>query len=161
MRILDQLSRTINHWIEYLLFGFGLALAVIVMAQVFFRYVLNQSLFWSEELARYLLVWLTFLGASVAYYRKAHPSIDVLYLRMPPLIRKSSAVLIHFASIALFGVMIFYGFQFAYFVRLQISPALYLPKWIILIIIPLSGLILMVHGITFLFKELHRGDRDN
>jgi TRAP-type C4-dicarboxylate transport system permease small subunit len=136
-------------------------MALIVAAQVFFRYVLNQSLFWSEELARYLLVWLTFLGASVAYYRRAHPGIDVLYSRMPCLIRKSSAVFVHLASIALFSVMIFYGFKFAYFVRLQISPALYLPKWIVLSIIPLSGLILIFHGITFLFKEFQRSNRDN
>lgn len=161
MRILERLSCSINHWIEFLLFGLGSAMALIVAAQVFFRYALNQSLFWSEELARYLLVWLTFLGASVAYYRQAHPGVDVLYAKMPDMIRKSSAVFIHLASIALFSVMIFYGCKFAYFVRLQISPALYLPKWMIVSIIPLSGLILILHGITFLFKELQRGNRDN
>jgi len=158
---LERLSRTINHWIEYSLFGFGFTMAIIVAVQVFFRYVLNQSLFWSEELARFLLVWLTFLGASVAYYRKANPGIDILYSRMSHSIRKASAMLTHIASIMLFCVMIFYGCQFAYFVRLQISPALQLPKWIILSIIPISGLILLVHGITFLVNELKRGSRDN
>jgi len=158
---LERLSRSLNHWIEYLLFGLGFTMAIIVAVQVFFRYVLNQSLFWSEELARFLLVWLTFFGASVAYYRKANPGIDILYAKMSPSIRKASALLIHTASITLFCVMIFYGCQFAYFIRLQISPALQLPKWIILSIIPISGLILLVHGITFLVNELKRGFRDN
>ncbi|MBW1848599.1 MAG: TRAP transporter small permease [Deltaproteobacteria bacterium] len=161
MHALKRLSRSLNHWIEYLLFGLGFSMAIIVAVQVFFRYVLNHSLFWSEELARFLLVWLTFFGASVAYYRKANPGVDFLYSRMSPSIRKVSTVLIHLASIILFCVMIFYGCQFAYFVRLQISPALQLPKWIILSIIPISGLILLVHGITFLVNELKRGDRDN
>ncbi|MDH3566449.1 MAG: TRAP transporter small permease, partial [Desulfobacteraceae bacterium] len=113
MDAIERISRTINHWIEYFLFGFGFTMAIIVAVQVFFRYVLNHSLFWSEELARFLLVWLTFLGASVAYYRKANPGIDILYSRMSPSIRKASALLIHIASITLFCVMIFYDCQFA------------------------------------------------
>ena len=161
MRVLEKLSRSINHWVEYMLFALGISMALIVANQVFFRYALNQSLFWSEELARYLLVWLTFLGATVAYRRKVHPGIDVLFARMAPAMQKASAVLTHVASMALFAVMILYGYQFAYFVRLQISPALYLPKWIILSIIPLSGVILMIHGVTFLLNELKRGGRDN
>jgi TRAP-type C4-dicarboxylate transport system permease small subunit len=136
-------------------------MAIIVAVQVFFRYVLNQSLFWSEELARFLLVWLTFLGASVAYFRKANPGVDVLYARMPPYLRRGSAILIHLSSIGLFLVMVYYGYRFAYFVRLQISPALNLPKWIILSIIPVSGSILTVHGLAFLLDELKRGDSDD
>lgn len=161
MHALERLSRSLNHWIEYLLFGLGISMAFIVATQVFFRYALNQSLFWSEELARFLLVWLTFLGATVAYRRKVHPGIDVLVARMQPPLQKASILLTHLASMGLFAVMVIYGSQFAYFVRLQISPALYLPKWIILSIIPVSGLILMVHGTTFLLEVLKRGDRDN
>ena len=161
MRFLERLSLSINHWIEYLLFGLGITMALIVATQVFFRYVLNQSLFWSEELARYLLVWLTFLGATVAYRRKAHPGIDVLYSRISPPLQKTSVIATHLASIALFVVMIFYGYQFAHFVRMQISPALYLPKWIILSIIPLSGLILLVHGSAFLSRVVIGGSRDD
>lgn len=158
---LERLSLALNHWIEYLLFGLGLTMALVVATQVFFRYVLNQSLFWSEELARFQLVWLSFLGASVAYRRKAHPGIDVLTSRMPDFTRKVLAVIVHIVSLALFWVMVFYGYHFAYFVRLQISPALYVPKWIIFSIVPLSGLIFMIHGLNFLLNELKRGSRDH
>lgn len=161
MHTLERLSRSLNHWIEYLLFGLGFTMAIIVAVQVFFRYVLNQSLFWSEELARFILVWLTFFGASVAYYRQANPGVDFLYAKMSPSIRKASTVLIHLVSIVLFCVMIFYGCQFAYFVRLQISPALQLPKWMIFSIIPMSGLVFLLHGLTFLLNEFKRGSRDN
>jgi TRAP-type C4-dicarboxylate transport system permease small subunit len=136
-------------------------MAVIVAVQVFSRYMLNRSLFWSEELARFLLVWLTFLGASVAYYRKANPGIDVLYARMAPALRRATALLIHLVSIGLFSVMVFYGFEFAYFVRLQISPALNLPKWIVMSIIPASGSILLVHAVGFFLEELKRGRLDD
>jgi len=158
---LEKISLSINRGIEYLLFGLGLTMAVIVAVQVFSRYALNHSLFWSEELARFLLVWLTFLGASGSYYRGSHPGVDFLYAKMPLAWRKASSIAVHAAAILFFGVMIAYGCQFAWFVRLQISPALNLPKWIILTIIPISGTILMVHGITFFFKELSRSRRDD
>ena len=161
MSALEKLSFAINSWIEYLLFGLGFTMTVVVAVQVFFRYVLNQSLFWSEELARFLLVWLSFLGASVAYRRKAHPGIDVLYAKMPPALQKGAAVTVHLASLALFAVMVFFGYRFAYFVRLQISPALYLPKWVVFSIIPISGCILVVHGINFLLQELAGERRDD
>ncbi len=161
MFVFEKVSRSINNWIEPLLFGLGFSMALIVAIQVFSRYVLNHSLFWSEELARYLLVWLTFLGASVAYRRKAHPSIDVVFVRTSPSVQKLFTILVHLASILLFGIMIFFGFKFSYFVRLQISPALHLPKWIIFSIIPISGFILMIHGLAFLFRDMKRIDRDS
>jgi len=159
--VLEKISYSINHWIEHLLFGMGLTMAILVAVQVFCRYVLNHSLFWSEELARYLLVWLTFSGASVAYYRKANPGVDFLYTRVQPGLRRTFDILIHCVSIGLFVVMIVFGIKFAYFVRMQISPALTLPKWLIVSIIPASGLVLMFHGVTFLMAALQRGDRDH
>ncbi|MDH3572001.1 MAG: TRAP transporter small permease [Desulfobacteraceae bacterium] len=161
MDALERISRSVNHWVEYVLFGLGFAMSVVVAVQVFFRYALNDSLFWSEELARYLLVWLTFLGASVAYRRNIHPGVDIVYTRMPASIQRAISIFIHFISTVLFGVMIFYGIQFSYFVRLQISPALYLPKWIVFSIIPLSGIIFMIHGVTFLVGEIKGTDRDH
>ena len=146
---------------EYSLFAIGITMAAVVAVQVFFRYVLNHSLFWSEELARYFLVWLTFLGATVAYRRKAHPGIDVLFSRMPPRFQKLSLFLVHTASIALFGVMIVYGFKFSHFIRMQISPALHLPKWIVFSIIPFSGIILLVHAVALMVRELKGAARDD
>ena len=160
MNLLEHLSRAINQWVERLLFGLGFAMAMIVAVQVFFRYVLNHSLFWSEELARYLLVWLTFLGASVAYYRGAHPGIDFFYVKMPPTIKQAARFLVHLASLILWKIwqVLSENSNFKlekslFFLRLQITPALHLPKWIIFSIIPISGLILMVHALTFLGRE--------
>jgi TRAP-type C4-dicarboxylate transport system permease small subunit len=161
MVMIDRISASLNRWVEYLLFVLGFAMAMIVATQVFSRYVLNHSLFWSEELARYLLVWLTFLGASTAYKRRLHPGVDVLVSRLPASLQKSISILVHAISLALFAVMVVYGLQFAYFIRSQITPALYLPKWTVFSIIPLSGSILIIHALAFIsdgFKE-HGRDR--
>ncbi|MDF1590599.1 MAG: TRAP transporter small permease [Desulfobacterales bacterium] len=159
MSPLDRLSTTLNATIEKSLFVIGFSMAALVAVQVFFRYVLNHSLFWSEELARFLLIWLTFLGASVAYHRRAHPGIDMFSLLLPACLKKSAVICVHLASIGLFSVMIVYGCQFAYFVRLQISPALYLPKWIIFGIVPFSGGVLMLHALALFVRGLKEDSR--
>jgi TRAP-type C4-dicarboxylate transport system permease small subunit len=82
-------------------------------------------------------------------------------MKLPLKGKKLSCVLTHFISMALFAVMIVYGCKFAYFVRLQVSPALQMPKWIIMGIIPISGTILMVHGLCFLLDSLLRGHHDH
>jgi TRAP-type C4-dicarboxylate transport system permease small subunit len=155
-----RLNASLNRWVEYLLSALGILMAIIVAAQVVSRYLLNHSLFWSEELARYILVWLTFLGASAAYYRKAHPGIDLLSSRMGSRLRRVNAVLVHLVSLCLFLVMISHGIAFSSFVRTQISPALSLPMWVIFAIIPVSGLLLTCHCLYFLGRELRGRDRD-
>ena len=161
MNALLGFKKLLITFLDWLLIIALTALVVDVVWGVFSRYVLNEQAKWSEELARYLLVWLTFLGASVAYRRNMHPGIDIVYAQMPVPIQRMISIFIHFISTALFGVMICYGIQFSYFVRLQISPALNLPKWMVFSIIPLSGIIFMIHGITFLVDEIRGKDRDH
>lgn len=161
MKLLNHISRIANDTVEKLLGILGLAMAVIVIAQVFSRYVLNHSLFWSEEMARYLLIWLTFLGASCGYYRKVHPGIDLFSTTFGEPLRKSLALAVHLVSLCFFCVMVYHGSAFAYFVRHQISAALALPKWIVFTVIPLSGALFILHGLVFLLAELQEGPRDN
>ena len=131
----------------------GIAMALIVALQVFCRYVLNHSLFWSEELARYLLVWLSFLGATVAYYRKLHPGIDFFILRLNLSLQRYLRIFVYLVSISLFVVMIYHGVSFAYFIKAQISPALAIPKWIIFAVIPISGSVFLIHCLAFIQAE--------
>ena len=152
-----QLSRRVNQTVEWGLAGIGLVMVVVVAAQVFCRYVLNHSLFWSEELARYLLVWLTFLGATVAYHRRAHPSIDMLQSRVAPSVAHGMTIAGYLVALLFFGVLAVYGFQFAHFVRAQISPALQIPKWTVMVVLPLSGAILCLHTAALLLDALRRG----
>ena len=161
LRIYQKLSLGLNLAVEGGLFALGLTMAVIVITQVFFRYVVNDSLFWSEELARYLLVWLTFLGATSAYYRGVHPKIESLAKLAPSKVRLASRVLVHLVSLALFAVLIIYGAKFSYFVRFQITPALNIPKWTVTSVIPVSGVIFCFHNLRMLLEELMgaAGDR--
>ena len=151
---IGRLSRRINAVVEQSLFGLGALMIAIVAAQVFFRYVLNHSLFWSEELARYILVWLTFLGATVAYRRGVHPRIDLFAHRLGPRGARAMRIGAHLVAMAFLGMLVIYGAQFAYFVRLQISPALQIPKWTVMLVLPISGMIILLHALAAVVSEL-------
>lgn len=146
----ERLSLACNRFTERSLLALGLAMSVIVIVQVFCRYILNHSLFWSEELARYILVWLTFLGTCTAYYRGMHPGINLVYRRLPHQLKLITKTIVLLLSLVFFSVMIWYGIEFSFFVRLQTTAALSLPKWIIFAIIPISGAILSLHAIAML-----------
>ncbi len=151
---LARLSSRINRVMEYLLFGLGLSMALVVAVQVFCRYVLNASLFWSEELARYMLVWLSFFGATVAYHRHLHPGVDLVISRLGRTGQDAAAAFSHLVCMGLGLAMVVAGSRFAWFVRTQVTPALGLPKWLVLAVIPLSGLILFVHALVFFLRTV-------
>jgi TRAP-type C4-dicarboxylate transport system permease small subunit len=151
--LFDRLSRRTNALVEQSLLGLGILMIAVVAAQVFFRYVLNHSLFWSEELARYILVWLTFLGASVAYRRGVHPRIDLFASRFDTRGARAIHLGAHLVAMAFFSVLVIYGAQFAYFVRLQISPALQIPKWIVMLVLPISGMVMILHAVAAIVSD--------
>ena len=161
MTSIERLSNSCNRSTERLILLLGLTMTALVIVQVFCRYVLNHSLFWSEELARYLLVWLTFLGATVAYHRSMHPSINVVFRRLSKSGQLINRRLIHFISLIFFIILIWYGCSFSYFIRAQTTPALSLPKWLIFSIIPISGMIFVVHAFAFLQKDFSQPQVEN
>ena len=79
---LDRFGRRLLDGFDYTLQSICVVLLVsavlVALLQVFFRYVLNASLSWPEEYARWAFVWLVFLGMAVTLHRNAHVSIDVV-----------------------------------------------------------------------------------
>ena len=68
-------------WIAFVLFW---ALAIIVFLQFFTRYILNDSLSWTEEIARYGLMWLAFIGGAVVTRKRTHIAVELLGNLMKP-----------------------------------------------------------------------------
>lgn len=66
---------------------------VLIIFQVFTRYVLNMPLSWSEELARLLVVWLTFIGAGFVASRNAHIAVDLLAVYLPKKLATATQIL--------------------------------------------------------------------
>lgn len=81
----------IEQAVKALLIGLVTVMVAVSLAQVFWRYVFNDPLTWSEELARYLFVWIAYLSAWLTWRYRAHIALDaVTYLRSPVLERWSA-----------------------------------------------------------------------
>src|ERR1044072_5953999 len=75
------IERHPEDWIAFVIFW---SLALIVFLQFFTRYVLNDSLSWTEEIARYGLMWIVFIGGAMGTRRNTHTAVELLANVMKP-----------------------------------------------------------------------------
>ena len=111
---------------------------VITFLQVVFRYVLTAPLPWSEEAARYCFVWIVFLGAALGLERGVHLGVDLLVNRMPPGMRRNTAVA---SNICIAGFALIIIYASAPVLQLnawQHSPALGIQMSYVYVAIPVS-----------------------
>ena len=99
------------------------AITAVTFAQVFTRYVTQDPLIWSEEVARYLFVWITLIGAAAAVRVHAHFGLDILRRYSPPL-RTALGALTMVVVAAFLGLLLYTGIAETRQAALQISPAL-------------------------------------
>ncbi len=89
------------------------SMLIIGAMQVFNRYILSQSLSWSEELQKYLHIWIVFLAIPLGYRRNAHIGMNVIYDKLPAVLRKILDVLIHLLWLVLGAVMTIFTIKIA------------------------------------------------
>lgn len=152
--VMTAVSDAVNRCVEYLVMGASLSMALVILLQVIFRYVFNHSLFWSEELGRMLLVWLSFMGASVAYKRKAHMGVAVVVSRLPTALRLAAACVAHLAAIFLFWIMLWHGAQFFQMLAPQMTVSLGISRQWPFLAVPFSGGVMLMHGVLFLLQDV-------
>jgi TRAP-type C4-dicarboxylate transport system permease small subunit len=88
------------------------AIFAIVIVTVVTRYGFNYVLSWSEEVPRYLLIWISFLGAAACVDLKDHIAFDYLYQRFPRRLRAAVRLLINAAIFGFGWIMLVYGIRF-------------------------------------------------
>lgn len=97
---------------KYVMLVMATAIFIIILFTVFSRYLFNYVASWSEEVPRYLLVWIGFLGAALAVDRKDHIGFDYLFNKLPKRARQIFDLFLNL-GIALIGlIMLIYGIDF-------------------------------------------------
>ncbi|WP_369413831.1 TRAP transporter small permease [Abyssalbus ytuae] len=127
-----------------------------VLWGVFTRYVAGNQSSWTDELARFLLIWVGVLGAAYASGKNIHIAIDILpnYLN-----KKNQKKLQYFIDsiIILFVLSVFVigGLRYVYISLSlgQTSPALRLPMGVVYLIFPLSGILIVYYKINHFFQN--------
>ena len=128
-----------------------------VIWQVFTRVVLGAPSSSTEELARYLLIWVSLLGGAYAAGQRMHLAIDVVTSRLTDARKASMDTVIHVAVLLFaFTAMVVGGFRLVYlsFVLEQMSAALRLSLGYVYLVVPISGLLVMFYTTGFLMDHL-------
>ncbi|MFW6077077.1 MAG: TRAP transporter small permease [Hyphomicrobiales bacterium] len=103
------------------------ALMVMVASiayQVFGRYVLDHAPGWTEEVARFLMAWLTMLGSAVVIRSEGHIAVPVLADALPPTLREAVRWLRDTIIVTMAGALVWYGYGYALIGGRRSSPAL-------------------------------------
>jgi len=104
----DLSATPFEAWAALLLFW---ALAGVVFTQFFTRYALNDSAAWTEEIARYLLIGVVFVGASIGVAKNNHIQVDLIYRYLPRLVCRWLAVAVDGVRVAFLAAMTFFTVQ--------------------------------------------------
>jgi len=128
-------------------------MTVVVFLQVLYRYVFAQSLQWSEELARYLFVWLSIFGAALALQKKGHFGLDLFYKMLSTRWQR----VMKFPVVLLMGIVIFVilfqGIILVQKTALQESPAMGISMAWAYASLPVGGALMAIHLLALSLKE--------
>ncbi|WP_274425938.1 TRAP transporter small permease [Chelativorans sp. YIM 93263] len=141
---------------DYLVLGVFWVLAFVVFLQFFTRYVLNDSLGWTEEIARFLLIGVTFLGTVMVVRKESHIAVEVFYRYLPRPLRFALQIFVDGVAIAFYGVTAWLCSQMAQRTQ-QMMVSIDLPKSIVYWIVAACFVAMTVYAISVLFKHLRTG----
>ena len=132
------------------------AMCAVGLLQVFNRFVLNQSLSWSEEFQIYCHVWIVFLGIPIAYRHGAHLSVDSLRNKLPPQCGRFFDFVIELLWIWFAVALTYLSWKVSEVAKLQSSPGLDLPmNWVYYSMVVGGAYLLLVVLRRLILREPH------
>ena len=146
---MELLSRAIDKSLSYVVALMLVLMSATVFGNVICRYYLDASLAWYEEVSRFLLIWIVFLGAVIAYIRGDHLGIDVLLIALPP--RAKHVVIVGTDLLVLASLVIM--FQGGWLMTADslesgwVASSVPIPYGYVYMVGPISALLMFVQGI--------------
>jgi len=156
LELLDRFTTllvTVVRWVCILL---ARALFIIVVVAIVARYGFGQAVSWTEEVPRYLLIWISFLAAAVGVIQRDHVGFDVLFNALPTPVRRTLAVILS-ALIFGFGWIVFrYGITFVQDFGSDLMETIPYTNYWYYPAMPISGFLIMVFAFKLIVDEIVR-----
>jgi len=132
-----------------------IAITVVIGLQVFFRFIMSSSLSWSEEVSRYIFLWITFLGSEIALRKKEHISLDFLFNSFTG-VKKLFVNLFVDTVIILFCILLFKsGLELTLSATSKVSPSLGIHLNWVYMIIPITLFLMIINTIYSFFYKIY------
>lgn len=153
----DSVLSFIEEWLLFFLLSTMLA---VVFFGVLNRSIIQASIPWSEELARYLMIWGVFVGASLGVKRSVHISVDALVLLMPDKIKPLFSLLAYVVGFVFCAWFFYvgYGFMGQMINMKPLSPALGVPMYYAYAAVPVGFGLMALRYFIILIYFLFEGD---
>ncbi len=156
--IADKISDLLARWVLNIVIFLTALMTLTVLLGVFFRYVILRPLGWTEELARYLMIWSALLAVSVGIRYNEHVGITLLIQRLP----YKLARIVRFITQILILLFLFELTRRGYVMAIkgipQLSTGLGISMVWALASVPVSGLLAFIQQILIIIKEFSVGE---
>jgi TRAP-type C4-dicarboxylate transport system permease small subunit len=151
----------IEHYPEdWLAFALFWVLAGIVFLQFFTRYVLNDSLSWTEEIARYGLMWLAFIGGATVTRKKAHIAVELLSnLMKPSPLRSALLAVVDFITLGFMALLAYFSVTIIERMHAQTMTVVELPMSIVYGGVGLGCFLMLLRQIQVVWRNAKSGWR--
>ena len=143
----------INRW---LLIAILAVMAVIIFANVVLRYTTSQSIEWAEEVARHLMIWLTFLGCGPTLRYGGHIAVENLQDTLSPKGAIAVRTLIALLMTGFFVFCIWFGLDYMERTQYQITPATQISVAIIYAALPVGMFLTLIHWLLIMRRYVIR-----
>jgi TRAP-type C4-dicarboxylate transport system permease small subunit len=157
---MKTLRRTLDHLLGSVICVLMAAMVLNVLWQVFTRFVLRQPSSFTEELARYMMIWVGLLGSAYAAGKKSHLALDLITARLQGVRKRASEIFIH-SAVLLFAlaVLVAGGGRLVY-IQLSLgqqSAALQVKLGYVYLAVPLAGVFIVFYSVMAL-RDAARGE---
>ena len=154
MKFIDTLTNITVACAKWCGVSTAFVMTVMIFLQVVYRYVLGESLSFSEELARYMFIWSVAMGSALALRTRSHIGVEILVERLPKSLAMPAKILACAISLIFYGMLIWYGFEMVGETMDQESAALELPMGYVYLAMPLSAIVLFICEIKNVLDDL-------
>ena len=143
-------AKKVDRLVSWIVMGLLICMILTTSAGVLWRYGFNSALSWTEELSRFLLVWVSFLGAAMATYRGSHIGIAVVFDRLPAVAQLWVSRIVDIMVIAYMGCVLMGGIKILPFVHVRVAATLPFPMSVPYCVMPLSAALIIFYMLTHL-----------
>lgn len=153
--LLKRLDKLVSRIEEWTLFIIVMAALISLFANVVLRYGFNYTLAWSEELVRIVIIYSTFIGASVAIRQGAMIRIDAV-VQIVPRLKKGLTFYAHILMLVFACIMVYHGYLIT---RLQLitqqkTIIMQIPLVIVYVIMPVTGVMVFIRTVQAIIRDL-------
>lgn len=160
LRRAQRLERGTDAIIQPVVFLCTAALIAVITLQIISR-VFFTAVGWTEEVARFLLVWITFLGATLAYQRGRHIAVTFVVEALPRPLRRLARLLAVLVALGFMVALIVIGYRYMQVQSFQKSASLRLSMTYVYAVIPLSAALMAWYALIDLIALIVEGPADD